>query len=508
MLSKIITASINGMDVEKVTVETDFSQGLPCLSLVGLPDATVRESKERIRSAIINSGYVFPLKRITVNLSPADTRKTGSHFDLPMAVGILSSMGLFDRRKTRNAAFIGELSLDGTINPVESCLALVMGLKEHGVEAIYLPAGNTAELIHMEDINVYPVSSFTEMLDILADMKDPDPVTILPSGIQVFNDNDFKDYSDVRGQENGKRAMQISAAGWHDVMMTGPPGAGKTMLASRLGSIIPSPSKEELMEITKIHSIAGEKIPGSYKGNSRPFRSPHHTATPVSMMGGGYNSKPGELSLAHRGILFLDELPEFERKVLDMLRQPLEDGYVNLTRLAARHRYPCSFILVAAMNPCPCGYYGDHAHECICNTAQRMRYVQKVSGPLKDRIDLHVRINPVDHRKVVNNKNLLSSDDLKESVLAAAEIQRERYGGMNFSYNSQIPDGMIDKYCNISKGGSDLLKTISISMDLSARAVSRTKKVSRTIADLEGNDIITDLHVAEAVSYRSPEELS
>lgn len=531
MLSKITTGSINGISIEKVIVETDFSQGLPFLSLVGLPDATVRESKERIRSAIINSGFVFPMKRITINLSPADTRKSGSHFDLPMAVGIMLSSGLFNQEQVADAAFIGELSLDGKLNSIESCTALVLGFKEQGIKQVYLPEENLSSMPAIKDIDIYGVSSFVQLMDHLCGIE------IIEKAIQEApmqeNNQEFDglDYSDVYGQETGKRAMQICAAGWHHVMMTGPPGSGKTMLASRLPTIMTSPTEDEQLEIRRIQSIAGE-VSDVNNNEKRPFRAPHHTVTATSLMGGGVNPKPGELSLAHRGVLFLDELPEFERKVLDMLRQPLETGYINLSRLKAKHKYPCSFILVTAMNPCHCGFYNVPGEICTCGTAGRARYNDKVSGPFKDRIDININVNRVKHSELIQNLNSntdsfsdseseqlsmnsklennkakpTSSAYLKEGVIIATNMQISRYINEDFSYNSQIPDGKLDKYCSLDNECQDLLAQAADKFKLSTRAVVRVRKVSRTIADIEGSKDIKLHHLAEAISYRETTE--
>lgn len=568
MLSKITTGSINGINIEKVIVETDFSQGLPFLSLVGLPDATVRESKERIRSAIINSGFVFPMKRITINLSPADTRKSGSHFDLPMAVGIMLSSGLFNQEQIADAAFIGELSLDGKLNSIESCTALVLGFKEQGIKQVYLPEENLSAMPAIKDIDIYGVSSFVQLMDHLCGIEVIEKA-IQEAPMQENNqENDGLDYSDVYGQETGKRAMQICAAGWHHIMMTGPPGSGKTMLASRLPTIMTVPTEEEQLEIRRIQSIAGEvgdennnrntNNTMNIVGEKRPFRAPHHTVTATSLMGGGVNPKPGELSLAHRGVLFLDELPEFERKVLDMLRQPLETGYINLSRLKAKHKYPCSFILVTAMNPCHCGFYNVPGEICTCGTAGRSRYNDKVSGPFKDRIDININVNRIKHRELIRNLNVnadssvivnasesvgssevagssqvadlsevagslgltcnhkdpveaeqaqpTSSAYLKEGVITATNMQSRRYINEDFSYNSQIPDGKLDKYCPLDNECQSLLAQAADKFKLSTRAVVKVRKVSRTIADIEESKDIKLHHLAEAISYREPTE--
>jgi magnesium chelatase family protein len=509
MPSAVLTASLCGLDTELVRVETDLANGLPALYLVGLPSLTVKESKERIRSAITNAGYRFPQRRITVNLSPADTRKEGSHFDLPMAVGVLAASEGLPPSALLHTAFLGELSLDGKVCRAEIGLALIIGLKERGIRNLFLPEGNMEEALAVGEMAYYPVSHLSQVVGHLSGESPIAPVhTSLLSAEEITEtlSSDWGDYGEVKGQEAAKRALQICAAGGHDVALCGAPGVGKSMLAERIPSILPPLSREEALEVTKIYNIAGRNPWAGKLMNERPFRAPHHAAPPTALVGGGARPIPGELSLAHRGVLFLDELPEFERRTLDMLRQPLEDGFIDLSRAGYRNRYPCQFILITAMNPCPCGYYGDPFHECSCKPWQRQRYQSRVSGPLLDRIDIHVSVNRVAFGDLYEDSNCMTSAKLREGVLLATERQKARYEKGEISRNAQLTADLMEHHCRLKGDAEKLLASAYRAYGLSARQGKKVVKLARTIADLEDCADIKAEHVAEAIGLRRKEE--
>jgi magnesium chelatase family protein len=516
MYAQVKSGALYGLASEQVTVETDLSPGLPAFNVVGLPDATVREAKERIRAAIVNSGFKFPAKRITVNLVPAGTKKEGTHFDLPIAVCVMISTDLIRTGRTSEFAFLGELSLDGSVNRINGALPLVIGLRNEGVGRIMLPLANAEEASAVDDVLLYPVKNLWEIAAYFDGGYEIKPYQ-KSGGVPLRPPEAEDDFSDVAGQESVKRALQIAAAASHNVLMIGPPGSGKTMMARRVAGILPAMTYEEKLEVTKIYSIAGELSDRRPMITARPFRSPHHTLSGAAMVGGGSIPKPGEISLAHFGVLFLDELPEFGRNVLEMLRQPLEDEKVVISRVKGTAAFPAKFMLLASMNPCPCGYYGDPSHECSCTPWQIRSYLSKLSGPLLDRIDMHIEIMPVKYSELIEMEPrdadtpepppVRNSEVMRQEVEAARQTQLERYREEEISYNSQLTPGLIKKYCPLDRETKRLLETAFHQLSLSARAHHKIIKLGRTIADMEGAEKIGVRHIAEAIRYRSLDKI-
>lgn len=499
MIAKVRSMGLQGIGGYEVLLEVYISNGLPAFDVVGLPDAAVREARERVRAAIKNNGYRFPVSRMTVNLAPADKKKAGTLYDLPMFIGILAADGDIDEPGD-DCAFIGELSLSGELRPVYGALPMAIAAARCGVKKLFVPADNAAEAAFADGISVYPVKNVDELLRLMRG-----EVNIEPAAAPALDTlmEHMPDFSEVKGQENVKRALEIAAAGGHNILIVGPPGAGKSMMAKRLPGILPDMSRGEMIQSTEIYSVAGLTSREHPIVSMRPFRAPHHTVSAAGLSGGGTSPRPGEISLAHNGVLFLDELPEFRSDVLEVLRQPLEDGEVTVSRVAGTVTYPSRFMLVCAMNPCKCGWYGHPSGRCRCTERDVRRYHSKISGPLLDRIDLIVEVPALDYEELSRRSSAERSADIKKRVNAAREIQRRRFGGDGTMCNAHIGSREMSEICALDAEGEALMHAAFDSMRLSARSYDRILRVARTIADLDGQETISPEHIAEAIQYRT-----
>jgi magnesium chelatase family protein len=504
MLSKVFSSSTYGIDAYIVEVETNSEKQIPGFIIVGLPDNAVKESRERVAAAIKNSGFDFPIKKITVNLAPADIKKEGSSFDLPIAIGLLAANEKVEETWLSDTIFLGELSLDGKLRPIKGALPIAVEAKKQGIKNIVLPIESSEEAAIVDEINVYGMTNLFEVVQLLNGELKKEKIFSDKNKIFSQVNNYHLDFSDVKGQENVKRALEVAAAGAHNILMIGPPGSGKTMLAKRIPSILPPMTFDEALETTKIHSVAGIIPKDKALITERPFRSPHHTVSDAALVGGGSFPRPGEVSFSHHGVLFLDELPEFKKNVLEVLRQPLEDSKVTVSRSKLSLEFPANFMLASAMNPCPCGYFTDPNKECTCAPPQIQRYMAKISGPLLDRIDIHIEVPAVKYKELSAETKSESSADIRNRVIKTRMIQYKRFEENKHIFNNgDMGSKEVRLYCKLDSAGAELLKMAMTKLGLSARAYDRILKVSRTIADLEDSENILPQHVSEAIQYRS-----